>query len=377
MSILTAAAGAFLGPYAPSEPPRIFRFVGDSLASKADTYSHAAASNLAEALGPLAISGVTLFIAVYGALVIAGKIQQPFQDFMVKAVKIILVAAVALNAGNYVSYVADAVGGLESFLVTALKIPGSTSGTTNTYEQLDISLGAALDLVNKCQEKIDRLNIFTEFASYLGYSLAGGCILIGTVLFFVVGGATIIVTKFMLAIVIAVGPIFVLALMFPATAGFFDRWLAQAITYVLTIVLVAVVMTMGISIFSELIGKTNITDGSPLFAGVQVLFVSLILAYVLYQVSSMASALSGGASMAALTLRQVAGFATGTAGAATGTAKMLNPTSSRLDPKTGHQTSSSRTEHMAMGRTVLNPAYNRALMARMSNGWKENSVKKN
>src|SRR5688572_9579886 len=145
-----------------ADAPMIFRFVGDSLSSLTDAYSEAASSSLAGAIAPLAMSGVTLFIAVYGALVIAGKIQQPFQDFMVKAAKIIIVGAIALNAGNYMNWVGNAVTGLESGLVTALRPPGVPAGASSTYEQLDMSIGKANELVDKCFDEAGKKNVLTE-----------------------------------------------------------------------------------------------------------------------------------------------------------------------------------------------------------------------
>lgn len=339
----------------------VFRFVGDKLASLTATYSEAASSNLATDIVPIALSAVTLFISVYGALVIAGKIQQPFTDFMMKAGKILLIAAVCLNAANYMAWVADAVTGLESGLVTALRAPGTPAGATSTYEQLDKSIGKAMDLVGKCFDNSAKKSLWTETGQVIGWNIAGLIIAVGIVIFFLVGGATIVATKFLLAIMIGIGPLFVLALMFPATAGFFDRWLGQTLTYVFTIVLVTVVMSLGITIFDTIINDTALTDDGALFKAVQILFVSLILAFVTKQINGLAAGIAGGASMAALTLRDVAGIATSPAKAATSAGKMANPTSSRLDPNTGKQVEASRAEHMRKGRTALNPAYNRAV----------------
>ena len=347
--------------------PMIFRFVGDKLAALTNTYSEVASSSLATAIKPIALTSVTLFISVYGALVIAGKIQQPFTDFMVKAAKILIIAAVCLNAANYIAWVADAVNGLESGLVTALKAPGTPAGASSTYEQLDKSIGHAMDLVSQCFSKADEKNILTEAGPLIGWFFCGIIIAIGILIFFLVGGAIIIATKFLLAIMIGIGPLFILALMFPATAGFFDRWLGQTLTYVFTIVLVAVVMSLGVSVFDSIINDAGVlADDSALFKAVQILFVSLILAFVTMQVTSLAGGIAGGISMAALTLRDVAGIATNPAKAMTGAGRMANPITSRLDPKTGHQTSSSRLEHMAMGRSVFspNPAYRTAVMDR-------------
>ncbi len=359
--------------------PYIFRFVGDSLANLTNGYSEAASSQLAGAIGTIAITAVTMFIAVYGALVIAGKIQQPFQDFMLKAAKWAIVCAIALNAGNYTAYVADAVNGLESGLVTALRAPGAPAGSSSTYEQLDESIGQANELVRECFDKASEKNMLTEAGALLGWLAAGVIIGAGIVIFFFVGGAIIIATKFLLAIMIGIGPLFVLALLHPATAGFFDRWLGQTLTYVFTVVLVAVVMSLGVSVFDTAIERTKLDENEALFMAMQLLFCGLILAYVTMQIGSLASGIAGGAGAAIMSARQLIGVATAPGKFASDVARsggnILNPVSNRLDPRTGLQTQSSRLEHVAQGRTIVNPAYRKAVVERAKEAWGGNTVK--
>lgn len=359
--------------------PYIFRFVGDSLANLTAGYTQAASSQLAGAIGGIAIAAVTMFIAVYGALVIAGKIQQPFQDFILKAAKWAIICAVALNVGNYTLYVADAVTGLESGLVTALRAPGAPAGSSSTYEQLDESIGQANELVRECFDKAGEKNMITEAGALLGWLAAGLIIGAGIVIFFFVGGAIIICAKFLLAIMLGIGPLFVLALLHPATAGFFDRWLGQTLTYVFTVVLVAVVMSLGVTVFDTAIERTKLDENEALFMALQILFCGLILSYVTMQIGSLAAGISGGAGAAIASARQLLGVATAPGKFASDVARsggqILNPMSNRLDPKTGLQTNSPRLEHVAQGRTIVNPAYRKAVMDRAREAWGGNTVK--
>jgi type IV secretion system protein VirB6 len=79
--------------------------------------------------------------------------------------------------------------------------------------------------------------------------------------------------------------------------------------------------------------------------------------------------LAGGASMAALTIRQMVS-------PAAATARVVNPTSNRLDPKTGLQTSSGRAEHLYMGRSILNPAYRKAVTDHRTENHGKNTVQR-
>lgn len=360
-----------------AEPTYIFRFIGDSVTNLTNGFVEAASSSLAGAIGVIALAAVTMWIAVYGALVILGRINQPFGDFLHKAAKVAIICAVALNAGNYMSFLVEAAHGLESGLTAAMASSGAPS--SSTYESLDNGFGEGLELAKKYFAESSEYNFFTETSKVLGWFIGGVIVSIGLVLFFVVGGVAIIVAKFMLTLVLAVGPIFVLTLLSPATAGFFDRWVSQVVTYVLTVVFVAATLGLGIKIFSNLVLSVTVDGTSePMFMALQALVVMLVLGFVTMQVNSLASGLAGGAGMAMAGARQLMGATFGAAlGGARGAANVVNPVSNRLDPRTGHQTSSSRFEHIAQGRTVMASPYRNAVLDRMREGWgRSNSVKK-
>lgn len=346
--------------------PYIFRFVGDSLANLSSNFIESASSGIIAAFTPVALASITLFITVYGYMVIAGKVSDPLPDLIVKLVKFALICGFALNAGNYTTYVVGALQGLESGLISAI---GQNGGNAeSTYQLLDQSIGQAADLAGQAMEKFSEKR-FYDMAGWVPWLLTAFFIYAGMTLYFMVGGAMLVMAKFALGLVFGVGPLFVLSLLFPATAGFFDRWLSQVLTYIFTIVLLAAVLTMGITIFNHLIVNTVYDDESnAAFIGLQILIVSGVLGFITMQVAGIASGLAGGAGLAALSMRQLMSPITNTARSA---AAAINPTSNRLDPRSGLQTSSSRAEHFAMGRSIMspNPAYRQALQERLRNSF--------
>lgn len=369
-----------------SAPPSvIFTEVGTKIETTLQAFYVAAASNVAGAIGVIAIASVTMFVAIYGAMVIAGKIQEPFMDFAVKAVKIIIVAAVALNAGNYMNYVVNAVQGLESGMVEAVGT-GGPSPPANIYQALDSAVDKTnelLEQMNKEGSDLGALQIGRAISIALCICVVG----FGAILFLFFAGAVTILAKFMLAMLFAVGPLFVLALMWPSTAGFFDRWLSQCLTAVFTIVFLAVLLSMGLSIFDRLISGAMVTlvnpDGGNYFAVSFTLFgTCLVFTYLCTQIPSLAGALGGGLGMASMNIRQGVSAGTAVANLAgspiSGTRNFLAAKSNRMDHKspTGLQTQSSRAEHLAMGRTLLNSQYRTALKERMRSTWSRNTVSK-
>ncbi|MBS0225750.1 MAG: type IV secretion system protein [Proteobacteria bacterium] len=360
----------------------LFEFVGETVENAIAAFVQPAASNVMSAVSGTVLIGTTLYLAIMGYLIIAGYLSNPFWDVVKKCAKIAFIGAIALSAGHYMEWVVGGINGLQEGLAAALNTGGADPGGS-IYKTLDTSLDHAFDLVGQCFAKANDSG--WDVGSALGWWFSGAAIGLGAVLFTLIGGAIVITAKFALAALFAVGPLFIVCLMWPATARFFDSWFSQAMNYVFTIVLVAVFMSFGMAAFDRFIQGADVSgDGtnSPAFAALQILGIAGIFSYMLHQVGSLASSIAGGVSMAAMSLRQMALPVTTTARAASGglssAGRILNPTSQRLDPISGLQTTSSRLEHIAFGRSYpLNSTYRQALRERRRQMWSgKNSVRK-
>jgi len=340
------------------DDPYIFRFVGDKLSDLTAGYIDMASAGLAGALGPVALAGVTLFITIYGVLVIAGKIQMPFQDFVVKAGKIAIIAAIALNAGNYMEWVVGSIQGLESGLVGAMTEGGSELDTTDTYALLDSSISIGAKKAADAWEKVGEISWY-NISGWLTWLIATLLIYIAMILLFLICGALVVVAKFALTLMLAVGPLFVMSLIWAPTAGFFDRWLSQVLTYVFTILFLTAVLSMAITVFSEILTATDFNDPivNPIFVALQILMIALILGYLITQVPGMASGLAGGAGLGALSMRQLVGA-------------VMNPSRAlgrMMMPSGNNSRTNSVSNSGSSGRmnTVSNPGYRAALQERL------------
>lgn len=348
-----------------------FRFIGETVENSIAAFVEPAASGIIGAIGTTFILGMTAYISWMGYLTLSGYLPNPFFDVMKKCAWFAFIGAIALTAGNYMSWVVGGINGLQEGVAAAVS---GGAPDSSIYETLDNSVNQAFQLVQTCMEKSRDAGI-TDIGNVIGWFTSGLIIALGALFFTLVGGAIIIVSKYALAVIFGVGPLFIACLMFPATARFFDAWFSQAMNYVFTIIVVIVFMTFALGVFDRFVSGADVTgtmDTSPLFPALQILGVSIILGWLVFQAGSIASGIAGGMAAAAMSLRQLASPVTTPAGAAAG---VLTKTSNRLDPKTGHQTHSSRLEHFAMGRTIANPAYQRALFERAKEGWTRNTVK--
>ena len=260
--------------------PYVFQFIGNTVENAMNAFVQPAATSLMFALQMLVLTGVTLYITLTGYAISTGAVQSPFWTFVKQCVKIILIAFFALTVEGYINGVMGAIGGLETGLAKAIN--GQAGNATTIYQVLDQSLGRGFELVAQCFEMADKAG--WSIGSALAWVIAGIVVALGTVLVSLLGGAVIIVAKFSLAIMFALGPLFIVCLMFPATARFFDLWFSQVMNYVLTIVIIATIMSFAMKAFDAFIAEAQFStysDQNPMFSALQIGTLSGILCWII------------------------------------------------------------------------------------------------
>lgn len=284
----------------------VFQGIGGTIDNATAAFVTNVSSDMIATITPWAISGAALYFTLYGYLIIAGKVQQPFGDFLVKSTKIALIGALALNAGNYLALVVETLTGLEAALEAAV----GSGGTGTIYGTLDATLGQGMELIAQCMQNAREAG-WTELTSAYAWYVCAVLIAVGLTLVVVVGGIAIVMSTMLLKILFAIGPLFIMALLFPVTARFFDQWIGYVLNHILIVVLTATVLTLGVMIYEHELAKVTVGTGDQNMA--LIAFELLIIAGILYAivkgVAGMASALAGGLSMAVLSIGQMTGAA--------------------------------------------------------------------
>jgi type IV secretion system protein VirB6 len=350
----------------PTASPMVFQFIGDTVSNATNTFVAPAAGNLITALAVLATSGLSLYFTLTGYAIMTGAVEAPFWTFVKQSLKSLVIVAFALSATAYTNDVMGSFDGLETGLSAAL----NSSNPVSVYQTLDQSLGKGLDLIKICAENADTAGF--NIGTAMGWLIAAVVIAIGTTLVTVIGGAVIIVAKFALAVMFAVGPLFIMALLFPVTARFFDSWFSQVMNYTLTIVIYAVVMAMAMAAYDAFISSIDLNSNngeSPMWAAVEIGALTGVLVWIILQISHMASGLAGGVSMAAMGIRHLISPVTGGLSAAKTAGNIVNPVSTRRDLESGMMTSGTRFDHMVAGNTIFNPAYSQHVLQNAGKNW--------
>ena len=341
----------------------LFQTVGGSLDNATQQLLVATVSRLIDTITPWALAGVTLYLTLYGYLILMGMIQQPAKEGMLKAGKIIFITALALNADTYLAWVVDTLNGLSASLAAA--VTGKEGASV--YQTLDGALNSGLALFSQCITKALDAG-WTEMGAFFTWLGVAALFIAAFGLVVVAGGAIIVIASGLLKLVFAVGPLFLLALAFPVTGHLFEKWFAKAMTYMFQIVMMAFVMTVAVEVFEYAISGFNLhaaESPNAMQFSMGMVFIGVVLYVYARETARLAGELGGGLAVEMMTAAALAPART--------VPRLVNPTSTRLDPTTGHRTPARRLEHLAAGRTVAAPAYRQAVLEQMRQGWKKPS----
>jgi type IV secretion system protein VirB6 len=194
------------------------------------------ASTLAEWMAAPVMLGLTIVIMLQGFGVMRGVGgSNPILDVAAKVGRPVLVTSLALFSGMYASTVVGFMTGLRSDLT------GLFSGAGNSYAALD---QAVVQVLRAAQAGM------TEALASIGISDLTGLVRIAMLavivfcflVYAVFAAVNLILVDASLAILFGVGPLFVAAYAFEATAKFFDTWLSAVLKYTFTAVVLAVLL---------------------------------------------------------------------------------------------------------------------------------------
>jgi type IV secretion system protein VirB6 len=199
------------------------------------------------------------------------------QDFWFRMIGWAAIITFGLNISSYQTYVAPFVTGLGDDLA-------NTVGTGySSQAALDTMANAFIDSFIKLYNEADGFKQ-TLFACLAIFSEAvfGGA-------FMVVAIAYIILAKLALGILVAVGPLFIAAALFPATRDLFKNWTAQCLNYAFLVMLFSFAAQIEIAMITSHIPSELSISG--------VFYISLVclgMVFVSLNLPSIAAALAGG-----------------------------------------------------------------------------------
>ena len=344
-----------------------YEWVGGSIDVVLNDYVQLMAQTVIGDFSVLLALGGALFFMTMGLLSVGGFIEQPLPHLFKIAIKWAFIGALALNANTYLGWVVEAIHGLEVGLADAFSPNGKGATATSVYQVIDRAMTDGFKIASDLLARAGRRGV-TEIGMMCYDLLMAGTMLVATFLITLPAGAMIITAKVLMSFLLGCGPIFIAMLLFGQMTGkWFDQWFAQVMNYIMQSAAITSVLTLGMKFFTAMLADIQPTAGNgPATDMLEVLALSGIVLYMVYQASSLGSQLAGGLSSSAITLRQMAQAAINPAKAVY---NAVNPMTTRRDLLSGMMTSARAANHWVAGNTAWNPAYRQHVMQNLGRNW--------
>lgn len=243
-------------------------------------------SRLAGALEPAVLTLATIYVMAWGYLHLTGKIAEPFEAGLKRIAMIALILAVGLRLWLYNTVIVDTFYNAPSQLAAAVIGAGDPVGT------IDAIWNSGGTVAGNLWDKGGLLS------GDFGFYLAGAIVwcLVGALCVYAM--FLIALSSIALAILLALGPLFIATLFFAATRRFFAAWIAQLANYALITVLTVMVAALLLQIVQSYAAQTAARGTAILTVdALNMMLIALLVFLVLRQVMPIAAGLAGGGSL--------------------------------------------------------------------------------
>ncbi|HCE3569206.1 TPA: type IV secretion system protein [Vibrio parahaemolyticus] len=269
----------------------LFEAIFDKVDQALDTYITSTAGDIISFITPIFTSLLIIWIAIWGYMMMFGKASEPLQDGVFRILRIGFIITLGLTVGTYTDLVVDFLAkGPETI---ASVITGSATGTSAAT--LDSLFSKIFEVSEAAWDKGGIMN--GNFGMYLISIIV---LVVGAALSLVVA-FLILLSKIMTTVLLAIGPLFIIMLLFNTTQRFFESWLGMVMNFGFILILAAAIGQLMTSLADSYISSMMGADASTLAnlgdaAMLCIVFALCIL--VVRQVPSVASALGGGVALA-------------------------------------------------------------------------------
>lgn len=282
-----------------SEPTLIAQFLLETLVDDVREYAEMASAKMVGiiAVGASALLGI--YVLLWGAGIAAGTIQEPFVDGAKRILRMCAIIAFALTIGIYQSSICKFLFEVPPAIASEIAFPGSTTGSTpvSIAKVLDAAMGKGLKIGTKAWDEGESSGGYMGLGGF-GYYLLAILIWVSVACVVAIAAALVVVAYIALAIMIAVGPLFILFALFPATQRFFEAWLGQALSFAIMFILVAVCVGFCFHLFEKFVTTLSAhTWQESVIDTVKVVGGCLAIIAVMLQTRSMAAQLGNGVAL--------------------------------------------------------------------------------
>lgn len=242
-------------------------------------------ARLATALEPAIVTLATIYVMAWGYLQLTGRIEEPVAAGLKRMLVVALVLGVGLRLWLYNSLIVD------TFYTAPAQLAAAVVGSSDPVSTIDAIWerggSVAGTLWSKGSESWD-----------VGFHIAGAVVWCFVGMLCVYAMFLIALSNIALAVLLALGPLFIATLFFDSTRRLFIAWIAQLTNYALITVLTVLVAALLLQVVQSYAVQTAALGTAVLTVdALHMVLIAVLVFLVLRQVMPIAAGLAGGAAM--------------------------------------------------------------------------------
>jgi type IV secretion system protein VirB6 len=240
---------------------------------------------VATLLEPAIVGLGTLYVAIWGYLQLSGKLEEPFVEGLRRLLTLALILGVCLRLWLYNALIVD------TFFSAPQELAAGIIGAFNAAGVVDQVFFDGSDVASQLLQK-------GGLFEGLSFTLAGFAV-------YLIVGLTAIYTMFLLSlskialsILIALGPLFIVLLLFESTKRFVAAWIAQLANYAFITILTVLAAALMLQVVTTVATQAIATGGSITVGNAAQVCVAAGLTFlIMKQVPSIAAGLASGVAL--------------------------------------------------------------------------------
>jgi type IV secretion system protein VirB6 len=253
------------------------------LNSQLSTYIGDNTARLSSILEPTVVTLATIYVMVWGYMHLTGKIEEPVAEGLKRIIVMAVILAVALRLWLYNSLIVDTFYNAPAQLAAALVGAGDPVGTIDAIWQSGGTVAG---------------NLWAKggvLTGDFGFYLAGAIVWILMGALCVYAMFLIALSNIAMAILLALGPLFIALLFFETTRRFFSAWIAQLANYALITILTVMLGALLLQIVNSYAAQTAARGTAILTVdALNMVLIAVLVFLMMRQVMPIAAALAGG-----------------------------------------------------------------------------------
>jgi type IV secretion system protein VirB6 len=240
-------------------------------------------ATLAAILEPAVVTLATIYVMLWGYLQLTGKLEEPVTAGLRRIVLLVIVLGGALDLWLYNTVIVD------TFYNAPAALAGAIVGTTNPVATVDAIWENGGNVADLLWSKGG------VFGGDFGFYLAGALVWLFMGLLCVYTMFLIALSSIASAVLLALGPLFIVMLLFDGTRRYFEAWIAQLAAYALITVLTVLVGALLLQLVSSYAQQT-VARGSAIVTvdALNMVLVAMVVFLLMRQVMPIAAGLAGG-----------------------------------------------------------------------------------